>query len=91
MRNVSECNCVFFLNLAMYYAGFNFFTIKCGSYESFHLTGLAYPGGLSFWKRRGRAHKRPSSSTRTGISKTRGGENHEKHATPPVLDIYIYV
>ena len=69
----------------------DFFITMFGKRASFDITGLAYLGGLGFWKRRGRAHKRPSSSTRTGISKTRGGENHEKHATPPVLDIYIYV
>ena len=81
--NVIVC---FFLNLAMYYAGFNFFIIKCGSYDSFNITGLAYLGWLGVWKRRGRARKRANSSTRTEISKKRGGQNHEKHATPPVSD-----
>ena len=68
-----------------------FFITLFGKRASFDITGLAYLGGLGFWKRRGRAHKRHSSSTRTGISKKRGGENHEKNATPPVLDIYICV
>ena len=60
----------------------DFFITLFGKRASFDITGLAYLGGLGFWKRRGRAHKWPSSSTRTGISKTRGGENHGKIMKP---------
>ena len=64
----------------------DFFLILYGEHASFNITGLAYLGELGVWKRRGRARKRANSSTRTEISKKRGGQNHEKHAVPPVLD-----